>query len=124
MAQTLVWTSDQQAAEAKSFQAPHLISDAEAERLRKMREWQKRDYYPNWASDYEKLCGAATTTPKIGMSRGEIYATTLCFAKSSSKTTTAFGTREQVIYRKEAPTMTGPYIYLYFDNDVLTAIQE
>ena len=56
------------------------------------------------------------STPPIGISKREAIDQYWGYPSDISKTTTSYGTREQWIY--------GDRRYLYFDNEVLTAVQE
>lgn len=62
-----------------------------------------------------KLHKLKTMNPKIGMTQEEVLASSWGKPKDINKTTTAYGTSEQWVYSN--------YNYLYFDDGILTSIQ-
>jgi len=80
----------------------------------------------NSYDEYEKLCSQATTEPVVGMTVLQARATTWCFPCERHKTTTASGTRVQEVYAISLLAGCSGYRhrYLYFENGILTAIQD
>ena len=58
----------------------------------------------------------AIKEPTIGMTKTEVENSTWGKPKDINKTTTKYGTREQWVYKG--------YKYIYFENGVVTSIQE
>ena len=55
-------------------------------------------------------------TPRIGMTKAEVRKSLWGEPEDINKTTTAYGTREQWVY--------SGYRYIYFENGIVTSIQE
>jgi hypothetical protein len=73
---------------------------------------------------YKELCASAKNPPAIGMTKAQARATTWCYPHDVKKTATAAGLLEQEIYLSANGSITEPPRYLYFENGILTAIQE
>lgn len=71
------------------------------------------DFY-EWVSDSTAV-PAEKDDPEIGMTELEVYSSSWGYPKSRNKTTTAAGTREQLVY---------DFGYIYLTNGIVTAIQE
>lgn len=78
------------------------------------------DYEPDNYTLYQRI-GDATDVPvqlekpAVGMTESEILNSKWGSPKKKNKTTTAYGTREQWVYERG---------YIYFENGIVTAIQE
>ena len=58
----------------------------------------------------------------IGMTKNEVITSPIWgYPYKGNRTTTGYGTREQWIYKT---VIENDYIYLYFENDLLTSIQD
>lgn len=65
---------------------------------------------------YKEFCAKAKISPAIGMTQVQARFTTWCFPTTMNKTTTVSGVRIQEVYERNR--------YLYFENGILTTIQE
>lgn len=79
--------------------------------------------------EYTELCLQAKTPPQIGMTIIQARNSTWCFPYERHVTTTATGTYIQEVYLKRdhkgnSNSRYSDRQYLYFTNDILTAIQE
>jgi hypothetical protein len=79
--------------------------------------------------EYKQLCKLATQTPQINMTLFEARNSTWCFPYERHITKNANGEFVQEVYLKknsdgESDSRYSKRLYLYFQNDILTTIQE
>jgi hypothetical protein len=65
---------------------------------------------------YAQLCAQATTRPQIGMTLSQSRQTSWCYPETRNITLTKNGEFVQEVYKNHK--------FLYFENDILIAIQE
>jgi hypothetical protein len=108
------------------------LSDEEMTRIKEMSKLLDLPKNPEELAPrdarYKALCNKATTRPSLGMTIPEARASTWCFPWKIHKTTTAAGEHLQEEYQFggsfQPPGPRSQHGYLYFENGVVTAIQE
>jgi hypothetical protein len=90
-------------------------SNPEQLRLSQMEEILRHPNSEN-VKTYAQLCAQATTRPQIGMTLSQSRQTSWCYPETRNVTTTKNGEFVQEVYKNNK--------FLYFENDILVAIQE
>lgn len=94
-------------------------------RISQMEEILKHPTQENYKTYYQ-LCSQQTTQPQIGMTISQSRQTSWCYPLSRNITKTSSGERVQEVYLKNQNISSNQSKrkYLYFENGILTAIQE
>ena len=93
------------------------LTPQERERVEEMSRLLDAPFSMANSEKYDKLCHEAKTNPAIGMTHLQVKASTACFPSKINTTTTAAGTLTQEYHTRGKR-------YVYYENGIVTAIQE